>query len=110
MEIHPGTLSNDFVSTAPTTPMTNVEIAPITRLSILVSPGMAFWGCPTPPCYPNCDASTGSPILNVNDFVCFSQRFAARDPYANCDHSTEPQPLNVADFVCFTQQFAAGCR
>src|SRR5437763_420412 len=30
-----------------------------------------------PPCYANCDASTALPILNVNDFSCFLNRFAA---------------------------------
>ena len=29
--------------------------------------------------YANCDGSTTAPILNVNDFVCFQQRFAAED-------------------------------
>jgi hypothetical protein len=60
-------------------------------------------------CYANCDESTAAPILNVNDFVCFQQRFAAGDSYANCDNSTAPPILNVNDFVCFQQSFAAGC-
>jgi len=29
--------------------------------------------------------------------------------YANCDGSTVPPILNVADFTCFLQKFAAGC-
>jgi hypothetical protein len=61
------------------------------------------------PCYPNCDASTAPPVLNVNDFLCFQSKFAAGDPYANCDHSTTPPVLNVNDFLCFQTQFAAGC-
>jgi hypothetical protein len=60
-------------------------------------------------CYANCDGSTTPPILNVADFVCFQQHFAAGDSSANCDGSTVPPVLNVADFVCFQQQFAAGC-
>jgi hypothetical protein len=60
-------------------------------------------------CYANCDGSTAAPILNVNDFVCFQQQFAAGNPYANCDGSTAAPVLNVNDFVCFQQQFAAGC-
>jgi hypothetical protein len=32
------------------------------------------------PCYANCDASTIAPVLNVNDFVCFLNRFAAGCP------------------------------
>jgi hypothetical protein len=60
-------------------------------------------------CYPNCDHSTAIPFLNVLDFTCFLQRFAAADPYANCDNSTQPPVLNVLDFTCFLQKFAAGC-
>jgi hypothetical protein len=60
-------------------------------------------------CYANCDGSTGAPVLNVNDFVCFQGRFAAGDTYANCDGSTAPPVLNVNDFICFQSRFAAGC-
>jgi hypothetical protein len=60
-------------------------------------------------CYPNCDASTAPPVLNVADFTCFLQRFSAGDPYANCDGSTTQPVLNVADFTCYLQRFAAGC-
>ena len=31
-------------------------------------------------CYPNCDGSTQSPILNVSDFVCFLNKYAAGCP------------------------------
>ena len=64
---------------------------------------------PAPVCYANCDASTTTPILNVADFTCFLQRFAAGESYANCDGSTTAPTLNVADFTCFLQAFAAGC-
>jgi hypothetical protein len=60
-------------------------------------------------CYANCDSSTNEPVLNVADFTCFLQRFAAGESYANCDESTTPPVLNVADFTCFLQAFAAGC-
>ncbi len=60
-------------------------------------------------CYANCDLSTTPPILNVNDFVCFLNAFAARDPYANCDQSSIPPILNVNDFICFQVKFAQGC-
>ena len=60
-------------------------------------------------CYANCDGSTTAPVLNVADFTCFLQRFAAGESYANCDGSTAPPVLNVADFTCFLQRFAAGC-
>ncbi len=60
-------------------------------------------------CYPNCDNSTTPPLLNVNDLICFLNKFAAGDPYANCDQSTAPPTLNVLDFTCFLSRFAAGC-
>lgn len=69
-------------------------------------------------CYANCDGSTTAPFLNVADFTCFLQQFAAAQPlppaqqvthYANCDGSTTSPVLNVADFTCFLQRFAAGC-
>jgi hypothetical protein len=60
-------------------------------------------------CYANCDGSTTAPVLNVADFTCFLQKFAASDPYANCDGSTTAPVLNVADFTCFLQKYASGC-
>jgi hypothetical protein len=63
----------------------------------------------TPPCYANCDGSTATPVLNVADFTCFLQRYAAGESYANCDGSTAVPVLNVADFTCFLQSYAAGC-
>jgi probable HAF family extracellular repeat protein len=60
-------------------------------------------------CYPNCDMSTAAPTLNVQDFTCFLQRYAAGESYANCDNSTQAPTLNVQDFTCFLQRYAAGC-
>jgi hypothetical protein len=60
-------------------------------------------------CYANCDGSTVQPVLNVLDFSCFLNRFAAGDPSANCDGSTTAPVLNVLDFSCFLNKFAAGC-
>jgi hypothetical protein len=60
-------------------------------------------------CYANCDGSTVPPVLNVNDFQCFLNKFAANDPTANCDGSTAPPILNVNDFQCFVNRFAVGC-
>ena len=60
-------------------------------------------------CYANCDGSSVAPILNVNDFTCFLNRFAAGDAYANCYGSSVPPVLNVNDFTCFLNSFAAGC-
>jgi hypothetical protein len=67
----------------------------------------AWVGCPN--CYANCDLSTAGPKLNIADFVCFLQKFAANDPYANCDNSSAAPAINIADFQCFLQKFAAGC-
>jgi hypothetical protein len=63
----------------------------------------------TASCYANCDGSTTAPILNVQDFSCFLNAFAAGEPYANCDGSTTAPVLNVQDFSCFLNAFAAGC-
>jgi hypothetical protein len=60
-------------------------------------------------CYANCDGSTTTPLLNVQDFTCFFQKFAIGDPYANCDGSTGTPVLNVQDFTCFLQKFAQAC-
>jgi hypothetical protein len=57
-------------------------------------------------CYANCDGSTDTPVLNINDFACFLDRFAAGHPTADCDASGS---LNVLDFMCFLNAFAAGC-
>jgi hypothetical protein len=64
-----------------------------------------------PDCYPNCDSSTTPPILNIADFACFLNHFAAGDVYANCDACSwcSPPVLNVLDFACFLNRFAAGC-
>jgi hypothetical protein len=58
------------------------------------------------------------PFLNIDDFTCFINNFAAAsalphaqqiDSYANCDHSTIAPVLNVDDFTCFINAFATGC-
>ena len=67
-------------------------------------------GTPAPPaCYANCDGSTIAPVLNINDFTCFVNNFAAQSPDANCDQSTIPPTLNVNDFFCFLNRYAVGC-
>jgi hypothetical protein len=60
-------------------------------------------------CYGNCDGSLAQPKLNVADYVCFMNAYAAGDPYANCDGSSSAPVLNVADYICFMNKFAAGC-
>ncbi len=76
--------------------------------TITVSTG--FWIAGTPQmCYANCDSSTVPPILNVNDFQCFLNQFAAGNAYANCDGSSTAPVLNVNDFQCFLNKYAQGC-
>jgi len=70
---------------------------------------LAEW-TPHPQCYANCDWSSTAPLLNVNDYLCFLQKFAAGDVWANCDTSSASPVLNVNDFVCFMGRFAAGCE
>jgi hypothetical protein len=60
-------------------------------------------------CYANCDRSTATPVLNVNDFSCFLNSYAAGSAHANCDDSTVAPVLNVNDFSCFLNKYAAGC-
>jgi hypothetical protein len=71
-----------------------------------------------PACYANCDGSSTAPVLNVDDFTCFINEFAAAmslpalqqvSHYANCDGSTFAPVLNVDDFTCFINGFAQGC-
>ncbi len=76
----------------------------------LMSEGLTLVSLSGQACYANCDNSTTAPVLNVADFTCFLQRFAAGESYANCDQSTTAPVLNVADFTCFLQSFAAGCQ
>ncbi len=68
-----------------------------------------FWQGTSIACYANCDGSSTPPILNINDFQCFTNMYAAGNPYANCDGSISPPTLNVNDFQCFLNKFAAGC-
>jgi predicted outer membrane repeat protein len=62
-----------------------------------------------PACYANCDDSYAMPALNINDFLCFQNRFAQGNSLANCDGSTVAPILNVNDFLCFSNLFATGC-
>lgn len=71
---------------------------------------LAFVGPADPPCYADCDTSTGPGVLDILDFLCFGNRFAANDPYAcDCDTSTGPGICDILDFLCFGNAFSAGC-
>ncbi len=62
-----------------------------------------------PFCSANCDNSVTTPLLTVNDFQCFLNKFAAGDSYADCDGSTLPPILTANDFTCFLDRYAEGC-
>ena len=71
---------------------------------------VAYLGLAKAACYADCDISTGTGILDIFDFLCFGNRFAANDPYAcDCDTSTGPGVCDIFDFLCFGNAFEAGC-
>jgi hypothetical protein len=89
--------------------LTNVTLSPAFLVGSLVfTSGSAIltrvYVCPA-----NCDGSTTAPVLNVEDFTCFINKFAMNDPGANCDCSTTEPILNVEEFTCFINRFAMGC-
>ncbi len=74
----------------------------------IVSARIARYGLSA--CYADCDRSTGPGILDIFDFLCFGNRFAANDPYAcDCDTSTGLGVCDIFDFLCFGNEFSAGC-
>ncbi|MFN0131405.1 MAG: hypothetical protein ACKVW3_02550 [Phycisphaerales bacterium] len=70
-------------------------------------------------CYTaNCDQSTVPPVLNINDFFCFANKYAEAEAlpyaqqltsYANCDGSTTVPVLTVNDYNCFLLAFSTPC-
>jgi len=66
------------------------------------------WLVEMPPfCYADCDRSSGKGNLDVFDFLCFINKFNARDPYGNCDNDGA---FDLFDFLCFINHFTAGCQ
>ncbi|MCA9278413.1 MAG: hypothetical protein H6815_07115 [Phycisphaeraceae bacterium] len=57
-------------------------------------------------CYANCDNSAGSHPLNIFDYICFGNAYAAGDPYADCDGNST---LNIFDYICFGNAYGTGC-
>ncbi len=69
---------------------------------------IARWKCNR--CYPDCDQSTGPGVLDIFDFLCFGNLFAAGDPYAcDCDLTGGPGVCDIFDFLCFGNAFSVGC-
>lgn len=61
-------------------------------------------------CYADCDIGTGPGVLDVFDFLCFGNAFAAGSNYAcDCDVSTGWSVCDVFDFLCFGNEFSGGC-
>ena len=54
-------------------------------------------------CYADCDSSGA---LNIFDYICFGNEYAANTSYADCDGSGS---LNIFDYICFGNEYAAGC-
>ncbi len=67
-----------------------------------VSVNYVTLGCPMV-CYADCN---GSGSLDIDDFVCFSTRYALWEATADCDGSGS---LDIDDFMCFQTAFAVGC-
>jgi 6-phosphogluconolactonase (cycloisomerase 2 family) len=62
-------------------------------------------------CYADCDTGSGTGVLDVFDFLCFQNRWAAGAAYAcDCDTGTGLGVCNVFDFLCFQNRFEGGCR
>ncbi|MFN0133675.1 MAG: GC-type dockerin domain-anchored protein [Phycisphaerales bacterium] len=99
---------------SPVLTITGIDMSAVARYRCIIINALACGSVISNPasltvCYANCDCSTTPPVLNVNDFTCFLNRYAAGSPYANCDSSTTPPVLNVNDFTCFLNKFAAAC-
>jgi glucose/arabinose dehydrogenase len=54
-------------------------------------------------CTADCD---NSGVLDLFDFLCFTNAFNAQQPYADCDRNAA---LDLFDFLCFVNQFNTGC-
>ena len=62
-------------------------------------------------CYADFDASTGSGVLDIFDFLAFQYLFLERELQAcDCDTSSGPGVCDVLDFLCFQTAFVAGCE
>jgi hypothetical protein len=89
--------------------LTNIILSPSILVGSLIFTSGAAMLTRVYVCPANCDGSTATPVLNVDDFTCFINKFAVGDPSANCDCSTSEPILNVDDFTCFINSFAMGC-
>jgi hypothetical protein len=56
-----------------------------------------------PACAPDCNSDQ---VLDLFDFLCFTNAFNGNAPYADCDESGG---FDLFDFLCYTNMFNAGC-
>jgi hypothetical protein len=93
-----------------------LKVNPATGVATVIGPTSGVFGASLgmsavlTGCYANCDQSTATPMLTVNDVQCFLNRFAAGEGYANCDGSAAGPVLTANDFQCFLNAYAVGCR
>lgn len=76
-----------------------VDLAVATNSSINI-----YLARPCPACIPDCDADGD---LDVFDYLCFLDRFAARDPRADLEHDGD---WDAFDLLAFQGLFARGCE
>jgi len=66
----------------------------------------AFLARIPPFCYADCDQSTAIGALDLQDFLCYQQRFLAADLYSDCNQDGKH---DIFDFLCFQDHFIHGC-
>jgi hypothetical protein len=54
-------------------------------------------------CYANCDGSTSAPVLNVNDFTCFLNLYAAADPAASVQVAGSSPGASTRSTCCWSR-------
>jgi len=59
-----------------------------------------------PFCYADCDQSTAVGTLDLQDFLCYQQRFLTADLYSDCNQDGSH---DIFDFLCFQDHFFEGC-
>jgi len=90
----------------PNAPVIDLRLEPQRDRLIVGTQGRGAWLVPIVYCYADFDDSGA---VNINDYIAFLNGFAAGDPRANCDGSSVPPVLNINDFICFSIAAANGC-
>jgi len=90
----------------PTCAVIDLRVEPQRSRILVGTQGRGAWSAPLVFCYPDMNDDGR---LTIADFSAFLVVFAQQSPRANCDGSTALPTLNVQDFTCFLQRYAAGC-